>query len=266
MEKVLIHCGEAKGKHTAVLIAEKLDKVIDSLELAEGMFTAMTTDNAINMLNAVNKESKTIHLGLGCIDHLLQLVINRSIDKVEVVKSAVNKFKKLSTATHKSSLNIQRIKKACGDLEKSADGPKVSFAKIITPVETRWNSVLMMIRSILHLQLPLEAIKESPNAAKEYPKLVEAIPDPEDFEVLSKIVPVLSKFESISQTLSSDQHPSLPYVIPKIHFLHNHLFSIKVKRDSHEDKPLNDLVKVEIIYILKRYYYSTLIGYFIYFE
>ena len=51
MEKVLIHCGEAKGKHTAVLIAEKLDKVIDSLELAEGMFTAMTTDNALNMLN-----------------------------------------------------------------------------------------------------------------------------------------------------------------------------------------------------------------------
>ena len=227
-----------------------MDKVVDSLELPEGMFTAMTTDNASNMLNAVNKESKTIHLGLGCIDHLLQLVINRALDKVDAIKSAVNKFKKLSAATHKSSLNIQRIKRACGDLERSADGPKVSFAKIISPVETRWNSLLMMIRSILHLQIPLEAIKESPNAAKDYPKLGAAIPETEDFEVLAKIVPVLSKFENISQTLSSDLQPTLPYVIPKIHFLHNHLFSIKVKRDSPEDRPLNELVQVEI---LKRY-------------
>ena len=69
-------------------------------------------------------------------------------------------------------------------------------------------------------------------------------------DVLAKIVPVLSKFENISQTLSSDLQPTLPYVIPKIHFLHNHLFSIKVKRDSPEDRPLNELVQVEI---LKRY-------------
>ena len=124
LEKVLVHCGPATGKHTAVLIAEKLDTVVTSLDLEPEMFTSMTTDNAVNMLNAVNKESRTIQQGLGCIDHLLQLVINKSIEKVEPLKLAINKFKKLATNTHKSSLALQRIKKACGDLDKSADGPK----------------------------------------------------------------------------------------------------------------------------------------------
>ena len=71
MEKLLVHCGPAPGKHTAVLIAEKLDQVIASLALAPEMFTAMTTDNAANMLNAVSKESKNIMQGLGCLDHWL---------------------------------------------------------------------------------------------------------------------------------------------------------------------------------------------------
>ena len=79
---------------------------------------------AANMLNAVNKESKNITQGLGCLDHLLQLVINKAIDKVPAIKSAVQNFRKLATSTHKSSLALQRIKKACGDLDRSADGPK----------------------------------------------------------------------------------------------------------------------------------------------
>ena len=124
MEKLLVHCGPATGKHTAVLIADKLDHVIESLELPEDMFNSMTTDNAANMLNAVNKESKLIVQGLGCIDHLLQLVINKSMDQVPAIKDAVKRFKKLATNTHKSSLALQRIKKACVDLDRSDDGPK----------------------------------------------------------------------------------------------------------------------------------------------
>ena len=72
---MLVHCGPATGKHTAVLIAEKLDTVVTSLDLEPEMFTSMTTDNAVNMLNAVSKESRTIQQGLGCIDHPCDLVV-----------------------------------------------------------------------------------------------------------------------------------------------------------------------------------------------
>ena len=84
----MIHCGEAKGKHTAVLIAQTLDEVLDNLNLPEDKFSAITTDNARNMLNATQKKAKTIDMGLGCLDHLLQLVVNKSIDKVPGTSSA----------------------------------------------------------------------------------------------------------------------------------------------------------------------------------
>ena len=120
----MIHCGEAKGKHTAVLIAQNLDEVLENLDLGPDMFTAITTDNANNMLNATQKKAKNIDMGLGCLDHILQLIVNRSIDKVPELKAAIGKFKRLATSTHKSSLAIQRIKKECADLDKSAEGPK----------------------------------------------------------------------------------------------------------------------------------------------
>ena len=120
----MIHCDEAKGKHTVDLIAQNLDEVLENLNLGPDMFTAITTDNASNMLNATQKKAKNIDMGLGCLDHILQLIVNRSIDKVPELKAAIGKFKRLATSTHKSSLAIQRIKKECADLDKSAEGPK----------------------------------------------------------------------------------------------------------------------------------------------
>ena len=124
----------------------------------------------------------------------------------------------------------------------------MSFAKIITPVETRWNSLLMMIRSIIHLQIPLESIKENPRDIKENPKLVDAIPDREDFEILKNIVPILAKFESISQTLSADKNPTICLVVPKLHFINKFLQSMLNRRDQAES--VKDLCQVEFDFSL----------------
>ena len=121
----------------------------------------------------------------------------------------------------------------------------VSFAKIITPVDTRWNSLLMMMRSILHLQLPLEAIKDNARDARDNPKLVELIPEQADFELLAKIVPLLTKFEAVSEHLSADQRPSISFVVPKLHYIQSHLFSLKVKKTDPEDRPLRELAEVD---------------------
>ena len=69
----------------------------------------------------------------------------------------------------------------------------VEFCKIITPVETRWHSTLMMIKSILQMRPALEAIKsdrpmKSDKSVGSDPKLQDAIPDPEEFDLLESIV------------------------------------------------------------------------------
>ena len=69
----MVYCGEAKGKHTSEMIAHKDEEIIETLDLPEFMFKAITMDNAANMLKAT-KSAKTIDVGLGCVDHTLQLV------------------------------------------------------------------------------------------------------------------------------------------------------------------------------------------------
>ena len=57
----------------------------------------------------------------------------------------------------------------------------VDFVKIIAPVETRWNSSLMMMRSILQLRPALERVREDFSKATDA-KLRGAIPTTEEFD------------------------------------------------------------------------------------
>ena len=74
----------------------------------------------------------------------------------------------------------------------------------------------MMIRSVIHLRVPLELIRDSPKDRKENFKLVDAIPDAEDFDLLEKVVPLLSKFEVGNLALTrADVSKELPKKINK---------------------------------------------------
>ena len=106
LKRFLVYCGEDKGKHTSEMIAHKLDDIIETWDLPDVMFNAITTNNGANMLKAT-RSAKTIDVGLGCVDHTLQLVINTCIAKCPEVMTAVNNFKRLVNSTHKSNLAKQ---------------------------------------------------------------------------------------------------------------------------------------------------------------
>jgi hypothetical protein len=123
-------CGPHEGRHTGVLVSKKLDELIDSIEIHEHCFKAMTTDIVANM-RVVCRESSFIDQGLTCFANTLNLIVNNGINKVEKVQ-----FKKLATACHKSTLYCEKIKKEFSNLKKSGTIP-VNYTKIIQPVETR---------------------------------------------------------------------------------------------------------------------------------
>ena len=79
----------------------------------------------------------------------------------------------------------------------------VEFCKIITPVETRWNSSFMMIRSILQLRPALEAIKaDHPRKTDKSngtdPKFQAVIPDSEEFDLMESIILPLEKIAQVN--------------------------------------------------------------------
>ena len=68
---------------------------------------------------------------------------------------------------------------------------------MITPVETRWNSYLMMMRSVVQLRPALEAVKDCTHRSTDT-RLQDLIPSFDDFDLIESIVPILTKFESVS--------------------------------------------------------------------
>ena len=108
----MVYCGSAEGRHTSGNIAEHLDKAITEISgLPSNVHKTCTSDNAANMLAAIPKTDE-IQEGLGCMDHLLNLVVTECL-AIPEVKDAVDAFKRLSSRTHKSGIDQQRIRKEC---------------------------------------------------------------------------------------------------------------------------------------------------------
>ncbi len=180
------------------MTAKKLDEVINSLDLPEDCFKAMTTDNAANMRVAC-RESNTISEGLTCFAHTLNLVVNGAIKKVTKIQEGIDKFKRLAGACHKSTLYCERIKRECEDLNKSGTTP-VNYTKII------------------QLRPALEGIRESTSRSTD-PHLQELIPESDQFDAIESLVQVLSKFEEVSTFMSSESYPTICWVIQKVFYL-----------------------------------------------
>ena len=60
-------------------------------------------------------------------------------------------------------------------------------------------------------------------------RLRKAIPSFTDFDTIEAIIPPLAHIEALSETFSSDQNLTLPYVVPKLYNLHLHLTSMVAK-------------------------------------
>jgi hypothetical protein len=86
LHKVMVACKSAEGRHTAVNIAANLDKVVSGIVGLKVSTTRFcVTDNAAAMLAAVPKHTKKLDVGLGCIDHTLNLMVkaaNKAIPEI----------------------------------------------------------------------------------------------------------------------------------------------------------------------------------------
>ena len=150
LERYMVHCGPHEGRHTGQLVARKLDEVIVALNLPEdNCFKSMTTDNASNMKIAC-RDSVSIDKHLTCFDHSLNLVVNAAINHVQEVKASVEKFRKLVTGCHKSTLYCERIKRACADHNSSSSTlqPGNSLFTIINDIFTIYLPTYSIINDI----------------------------------------------------------------------------------------------------------------------
>jgi hypothetical protein len=88
----------------------------------------------------------------------------------------------------------------------------------------------MMLRSIVDLKPALDSIRDDPSPRHDCPKLQAMIPTDAQFQLIQSIIPVLTKFEALTDFMSGDKYPTICHVISKLSFLNNYLESTKIKR------------------------------------
>ncbi|CAH2013549.1 unnamed protein product [Acanthoscelides obtectus] len=99
-----------------------------------------------------------------------------------------------------------------------------SILKVKQAVDTRWNSVLIMIERLLEIKDPLIiALTNLPSA----PEPIEA----SEWVIISDIVPILKPLELLTVELSGEQYLTISSVIPLIRGLQFHLRNIQPATD-----------------------------------
>lgn len=148
-KKVLLECAPLPGSHTAVNIAEEISRIIDDLGIDKKQILITTTDNALNMQNAVKR-----HLGLknfGCFAHTLNLVVEKALE-VDTVKSTIEKVKAAVAYYKRSNIAMEKLLKY--QIQTGVAQPK----RLLQAGPTRWNSVFFMLERFLELQDALRRI------------------------------------------------------------------------------------------------------------
>jgi len=102
----------------------------------------------------------------------------------------------------------------------------IQFRKIITDVDTRWNSTLFLIRSIFEMKAALESLREGrfEDTDRTNKKFKSMLPCAQTFDIIEAIIPIMEKVLLLSEVLSGDEKPTLHHVIPMIYNLESFLY------------------------------------------
>ena len=99
----------------------------------------------------------------------------------------------------------------------------VPYRKISAPCATRWNSVQMMLLDIDHLRRVLCALRAD---KKEW---TTPIPTDEQLELIATILPLLTTYRVISESMSSDKKITMDRALTAIVHLMDRCASLRVK-------------------------------------
>ncbi|XP_067010494.2 E3 SUMO-protein ligase ZBED1 isoform X1 [Anabrus simplex] len=189
--------------HTSSLISASFVETMNEWQL-NGKVTNIVTENAANMKAAVRSITNVEHLP--CFAHTLNLVVKQAMSAVPEIENIREKCRRI----------VGFIKSSCSAKEKleavqqQLDKPR---HKLIQEVETRWNSTFSMF-SRLHEQKQCIAVTLSCFAHA--PECL----NPEEWEIVSRVLSLLSPLESLTCELSSEKYVSLSKVIPMSKALH----------------------------------------------
>ncbi|XP_035205824.1 zinc finger BED domain-containing protein 4-like [Stegodyphus dumicola] len=174
---VLIDCSIFDERHSAKNIAENIIHICQPYFPMEKV-SLIVTDNAKNMINAVDSELKLKHLG--CIAHSLNLAVTNSLNEVN---DLLTKIRDIVIVYRRSNIAAKNLRKYLCSSEERKD------LKVILDVKTRWNSTFYMVKRFLELK---DAIRSTMGLMNDPPEALD-VPEWESVQHLCDVLKPLKR-------------------------------------------------------------------------
>lgn len=166
------------------IISSELDKV------------TFVTDQGSNIRKALQKYER-----LPCLAHCLSTTLRHTLDD-----------KSLKEEVSDVSLSIESARKIVGFMKRSGLVSRLEKT-LKNDVETRWNSVFMLLNSV---QCQYEEVKNI-LSEKNHEYMIQTY----DKELMEEIIPFLKNFKDATDDLEKEKEPTIAFAVPWVHTLLN---------------------------------------------
>ena len=199
-------------KHTAVALAEHIFDVELEFGIANKVLT-VTTDNAKNATKSILILQKLHHTNLGtpqtlklpwhigCMAHTINIVVREGLDELKLVRKLRDILGVLRGVCSLNELFEETTRSLLGK-RKRVPG---------LDVETRWNSMYLMIKSSIKLREVIDVISAT-DLYKEYIK--DLYLNKDDWASLEKVTELLKVAYDYTNELSASSYVSLGQAVP----------------------------------------------------
>ena len=205
LQSAILECRHVVERHFASNVADLFTDFVADWGLTSKV-KAFITDNARNMTAAV---TLTGYPRIPCIAHCLQLSILHGF-KIADTETLFVKCRKLVGHFKHSSANTAELKK-CNESES----PLLALQQ---DVPTRWNSVHIMMKSLLQAKAAVVEYMLKFGCNYKGPKLLDI-----DWEKMSKYCEVLELFCQATVLLGGEKYVSCSSVVPLLSALKKHM-------------------------------------------
>ncbi|XP_048124800.1 E3 SUMO-protein ligase ZBED1-like [Alosa alosa] len=197
MRNVVLDTSKLQTAHTAENVSTCIDSILRDYHIEQESVLVITTDNAMNYVNAVEQ-----HLGITdipCMAHTINLAARKGLAQRSVatavsrLKAAAQHFKHSPT----DSYLLEAKQKLLG----------LKPVQLINDCPTRWNSTYEMICRAADQQAPVAAVIMEKKITRLELSSVE-------WTLMEKVKDVLKPLKVATQALSTENYPTASAVLP----------------------------------------------------
>ena len=208
--------------HTGENLAEAMEATLAAWGLRASRQLCLTTDNATNMINAVERLQWS---HLTCFGHNLHLAITKAIKNDQRCERSLALCRKIVSAF---SMSWKRKR----DLTKAQINLQLTEHTLVADSPTRWGSMAKMVARILEQENAIRTVLSADRKASHL------LPTWQDIQVLTAIHQALSPIAALTDILSGEEYVTVSAILPMLR-----LFETKLLKDEADDTQLTKDIK-----------------------